>query len=101
MEQPDREYLDKYFGERRWPSGGPNQQMDLQECVAHGMDVVSGTNEVFNWLTATNVVAEEGLQGSPYQQRYYRGRSYHRIRLRPHDQVDLGYPRHSWFDPPT
>ena len=33
--------------------------MSLQECVAKGMELAEGTNEVFTWLTATNRGAEE------------------------------------------
>ena len=33
--------------------------MTLQECVAKGMDLAEGTNEVFTWLTATNRGAGE------------------------------------------
>ena len=28
--------------------------MSLQECVAKGMELAEGQNEVFTWLTATN-----------------------------------------------
>ena len=58
-EQPDRECLEEYFEERHWPSSGPKQEMSLQECVAHGMSLEEGTNDVFTWLTSTNKGAEE------------------------------------------
>ena len=59
MVQPDRSCLEEYFAERHWPSSRPNQQMDLQESVKHGMYLLSGADEVFNWFTATNAGAEE------------------------------------------
>ena len=59
MEQPDRSCLEECFGERRWPPSGPKQGMSPQECVAHGMNLETGTNEVFIWLTATNRGAED------------------------------------------
>ena len=59
MEQPDRQCLAEYFGARHWPSSGPLQEKSLRECVAYGLDIVSGTAEVFTWLTSTNRGAEE------------------------------------------
>ena len=57
-QQPDRATLDAYFGDRYWPSSGPDE-MSLQECVAKGMELAEGTSEVFTWLTATNRGAAE------------------------------------------
>ena len=56
-QQPDRDCLDAYFGDRFWSKTGRT----LEECVEYGMELAAavGPSEVFTWLTTTNKGAEE------------------------------------------
>ena len=54
FKQPSREELLQYFGDRHW-----SRRVDLQTCVARGMEIVREKGEPFTWLTCTNAGASE------------------------------------------
>ena len=54
FKQPSREELLQYFGDRHW-----SRRVDLQTCVARGMEIAREKGEPFTWLTCTNAGASE------------------------------------------
>ena len=51
-EQPDRDLLLNYFGDRHW-----QRSASLESCVAYGMRLAEQTGKPFTWLTSTNAGA--------------------------------------------
>ena len=52
-DQPDRECLTEYFGERHW------QHESLENCVERGMSLAAEKGHPFSWLTNTNAGSAE------------------------------------------
>ena len=53
IEQPTREILTEYFGDRHWKNDS------LEDSVQKGMNIARDTGKPFVWLTSTNYGAAE------------------------------------------